>query len=195
MVVLVAISGCPLARCNRRLRFAEAESLVSLTHLRVRAVNANKWASVQSRTAQETTCFRTCRRRTMSVRPGCNLLQVYAAGAAWRFTLSYSEDRADSRSMTAVVLTLLGVVAVAMILYFAVWAPSRGGSDTVIVTPGPAGPAGTDGEQGAPGSQGAQGNQGMLGNQGNQGNQGTQGNQGNQGTTGTTGETGVTGGG
>ncbi|MEX2244729.1 MAG: hypothetical protein WD716_12905 [Fimbriimonadaceae bacterium] len=87
--------------------------------------------------------------------------------------MSYSEDRADSRSLTAVVLVLLGIAVAAMVLYFALWSPSRNDTD-IIVTPTTQGPAGPAGVQGAQGTQGVQG---------------TQGEQGQQGTTGTTGGT------
>ncbi len=97
--------------------------------------------------------------------------------------MSYSEDRADSRSLTAVVLVLLGIAVAAIILYFAWWQPSR---TNVIVTPGIQGPAGEQGAQGIQGSQGSQGNQGNQGNQGQQGQQGTTGTTGGTTTAGTT---------
>lgn len=91
--------------------------------------------------------------------------------------MSYSEDRADSRSLTAVVLVLLGVAVIALIFYFAVWAPARTGPDTVIVqpsaAPGPAGAPGAPGMQGATGGTGAPGSPGMQGQQGDPGDPGT----------------------
>lgn len=94
--------------------------------------------------------------------------------------MSYSENEVEARSYTAVILTLLGVAVVALILYFAVWAPTRVEPTQVIVTPnnpapttevvpvpvpvpGPAGapgPAGSPGAPGAPGSPGPQGPEG-----------------------------------
>jgi hypothetical protein len=83
--------------------------------------------------------------------------------------MSYSEDRADSRSLTAVALFLLGIAVIALLAYFAWWAPSRTPSETVIVTPSASAPAGPPGAQGAPGMSGPQGEQGAPGGQGSQG--------------------------
>lgn len=87
--------------------------------------------------------------------------------------MSYSEDRADSRSLTAVVLVILGIAVVALIFYFAVYAPSRSGPETVIVQPSAApGPAGAPGAPGATGTQGATGGTGATGAPGVQGDPG-----------------------
>lgn len=107
--------------------------------------------------------------------------------------MSYSEDRADSRSLTAVVLVLVGVAAVGIILYFAVWSPSHDSAQTVIVQPNSAGPAGAPGVSGATGVQGAAGAQGTTGTPGSTGTQGNTGNQGDQGAKGTQGDQGSTG--
>ena len=92
--------------------------------------------------------------------------------------MSYAEDRADSRSLTAVTLLLLGVAVIALVLYFAWWGPSRAATDTVIVQPGASAPApappstntiivpGAQGPAGAPGAPGAPGNSGPAGEPG-----------------------------
>ena len=93
--------------------------------------------------------------------------------------MSYAEDRADSRSLTAVVLVLLGVAAIALVLYFAWWGPSRAPADTVIVTPGASAPAppstNTVIVPGAPGPAGPQGAPGAPGNSGPAGEPGSPG--------------------
>ncbi|MBI5708011.1 MAG: hypothetical protein HZC36_13600 [Armatimonadetes bacterium] len=99
--------------------------------------------------------------------------------------MSYAEDRADSRSLTAVVLVLIGIAVAATILYFAVWAPQQSppARDNVIVAPGPAGPAGAPGATGAQGATGSQGSQGASGAAGSAGAAGAAGSSGG-GTTG-----------
>jgi len=106
--------------------------------------------------------------------------------------MSYSEDRADSRSLTAVVLVLLGVAVVGLVLYFSLWSPTRNGPETVIVQPSVQGPAGAPGETGAQGAPGMTGEPGMPGAQGGQGAAGASGAAGAAGAagSGTTGETG-----
>gem|GEM_PF-5827385 len=113
--------------------------------------------------------------------------------------MSYSTDRADSRSLTTIVAVLMGVALIVAILYFAVWAPSQtqGQPSTVIVQPpvaGPAGAPGATGNQGAPGATGNQGAQGAAGSQGADGAAGSQGADGAQGADGEKGTTGTTGG-
>lgn len=94
--------------------------------------------------------------------------------------MSYSEDRADSRSMMSVVIVCLVVVAVGVVVYFAVWAPAQNNPSTVIVQPSAPGPAGAAGATGATGAEGAAGTQGNQGVQGDQGSQGTKGDAGSQ---------------
>lgn len=99
--------------------------------------------------------------------------------------MSYSEDRADSRSMTAVVLVLLGIAVAALVLYFALWAPARSAApDTVIVTPPTQGPAGAPGAPGPTGAPGTTGAPGMPGAQGMTGEPGAQGGTGSDQTSG-----------
>lgn len=78
--------------------------------------------------------------------------------------MSYSEDRADARTLTSTVLILLGIAVAAAVLYFAWWSPSR---DTdIIVTPPAQGPPGQPGQPGPPGPPGPPGNQGTTGTTG-----------------------------
>ncbi|MEX2243084.1 MAG: hypothetical protein WD716_04465 [Fimbriimonadaceae bacterium] len=78
--------------------------------------------------------------------------------------MSYSEDRADSRTLTAVVIILLGMTVIALVFYFAWWSPSR--ETDIIVTPPAQGPPGQPGQQGPPGPPGPPGNQGTTGTTG-----------------------------
>jgi hypothetical protein len=78
--------------------------------------------------------------------------------------MSYSEDRADSRTLTAVVIILLGMAVIALVFYFAWWSTSR---DTdIIVTPPVQGPPGQPGQPGPPGPPGPPGNQVTTGTTG-----------------------------
>jgi pilus assembly protein FimV len=92
--------------------------------------------------------------------------------------MSYAEDRADSRSLTAVLLVILAIAVAATILYFAVWAPARSNPDTVIVTPAAAGAPGAPGAPGVSGPQGAAGSPGAPGAPGAAGTPADPGNEG-----------------
>lgn len=74
--------------------------------------------------------------------------------------MSYSEDRADARTLTSTVLILLGIAVAAMVLYFAWWSPRQ---TDVIVTPPAQGQPGQPGPQGPPGPPGPPGQSGTTG--------------------------------
>ena len=113
--------------------------------------------------------------------------------------MSYSEDRADARTMNAVYVILgFAVVAIAVAFLFYSSGKSSTSPETkivvhdqaspapsspqVIVTPGPSGPAGVQGNQGAPGASGANGASGADGANGDPGPQGDTGRTGKPGT-------------
>jgi hypothetical protein len=106
--------------------------------------------------------------------------------------MSYSEDRADSRSLTAVVLILLGIAVVGIILYFAVFKQAPV-TDTVVVTPGAQNPQPPVIIQGPAGAAGAPGSPGASGADGAAGQQGADGAAGSSNTTGSTDEKTTTG--
>lgn len=109
-----------------------------------------------------------------------------------------SEESASNKSTLAVIATLVGVMVVFAVVYFAWYAPSQAAPvvidhQTVVHDQGTPPPSTTtiiQGQPGATGATGAQGAQGTQGSKGNQGNQGDQGNQGNQGAAGSNADSG-----
>ena len=103
-----------------------------------------------------------------------------------------SEESVASNSTMAVIATLLGVIIILAIGYFAWYAPSQANAvvidhQTVVHDQGNPAPSTTTIIQGQPGAAGATGATGAKGNQGNQGNQGDQGAAGSNGADGTNG--------